>query len=361
LNEVAASDADELFNLALYSESIIVRALRVLNPPQLYRFKSRLRVLGVEVRDLAYHHQQACGFGGRLTQDACNFDLSPAERVRAVENLRVPGNNQDPIDTDADLARECLQPRSLLYRKQQLDSLIQVANVQLAAYLQSIAAAPKSPHQTYFEITEFQGPSDALLYGDNSQTSSQPPIFLVSDSEPLVSGSRSKNRFTILTDINQKVQEAHEEIVDLRLASFGIALTDSPPSAVVRNSSPSIILTDPLPSVEKMAISTEVYLPLPVLPQGWTGEKDFKAIGTVSKATQRSIEPVGPHFLAHARRARHKRTFSEDDRIQAQESVKKVEDDDAGEISEPEDPAMLMRDAKDWKAGALLLSQENYY
>ncbi len=100
-----------------------------------------------------------------------------------------------------------------------------------------------------------------------------------------------------------------------------------------------------------MAITTQVALPLPVLPEGWSGDggKDFKAIGSLSKATQRSIEPVGPHFLAHARRARHKRTFSEDDRIQAQESVKKVEDDDASEISEPEDPAMLLRDAKDWK------------
>lgn len=46
---------------------------------------------------------------------------------------------------------------------------------------------------------------------------------------------------------------------------------------------------------------------------------------------------------------RHRRTFSEDDRIQAQENVKKVEDDDAGEISEPEDQMMLQRDAKDWK------------
>lgn len=46
---------------------------------------------------------------------------------------------------------------------------------------------------------------------------------------------------------------------------------------------------------------------------------------------------------------RHHRTFSEDDRIQAQENVKKVEDDDAGEISEPEDQMMLQRDAKDWK------------
>ena len=48
-------------------------------------------------------------------------------------------------------------------------------------------------------------------------------------------------------------------------------------------------------------------------------------------------------------RSRHKRTFSEDDRIQAQEKVKKTEDDDAGEISEPEDPLMLQRDPKDWK------------
>lgn len=29
--------------------------------------------------------------------------------------------------------------------------------------------------------------------------------------------------------------------------------------------------------------------------------------------------------------------------------MKKVEDDDSGEISEPEDPLMLQREAKDWK------------
>ncbi|KAI4123847.1 MAG: hypothetical protein LQ347_005993, partial [Umbilicaria vellea] len=95
--------------------------------------------------------------------------------------------------------------------------------------------------------------------------------------------------------------------------------------------------------------STHVSLPLPILPEGWSADKDFKPIGTLSSATQRNIEPVGPHFLAHARRKRHHRTFSEDERIQAQENVKKVEDGDAGEISEPEDPLMLQRDAKDWK------------
>lgn len=46
---------------------------------------------------------------------------------------------------------------------------------------------------------------------------------------------------------------------------------------------------------------------------------------------------------------RHHRTFSEDERIQAQENVKKVEDGEDGEISELEDPLMLQRDAKDWK------------
>ncbi|GAM88096.1 hypothetical protein ANO11243_061270 [Dothideomycetidae sp. 11243] len=95
--------------------------------------------------------------------------------------------------------------------------------------------------------------------------------------------------------------------------------------------------------------SAQQALPLPALPSGWSAEKDFKAIGHLSSATQRNVEPVGPHFLAHARRKRHKRTFSEDERIEAQRNVKKVEDDDAGEISEPEDPMMLQRDAKDWK------------
>jgi DnaJ family protein C protein 2 len=49
----------------------------------------------------------------------------------------------------------------------------------------------------------------------------------------------------------------------------------------------------------------EISLPLPVLPEGWAGEKDFKAIGQLSEANDRKIEPVGPHFLAYARRVRY--------------------------------------------------------
>jgi DnaJ family protein C protein 2 len=101
-----------------------------------------------------------------------------------------------------------------------------------------------------------------------------------------------------------------------------------------------------------MATTAQIQLPLPVLPSGWSAEKDFKAISSLSSPVHRSIEPVGAHFLAYARRKRFKRTFSEDERIQAAENVKKVEDQDDGDISEPEDPLMLQRDAKQWKVSA---------
>lgn len=94
---------------------------------------------------------------------------------------------------------------------------------------------------------------------------------------------------------------------------------------------------------------TTVALPLPVLSTDWTAENNVKVVGKLTQGVERSVEPVGPSFLRHAQRIRHKRTFSEDDRMQALKNVKKVEDDDAGEISEDEDPQMLLRDAKDWK------------
>lgn len=53
-----------------------------------------------------------------------------------------------------------------------------------------------------------------------------------------------------------------------------------------------------------MAAAQVVNVSLPSLPQGWSAEKDFKPVGGLSAATQRNIEPVGPYFLAHARRVR---------------------------------------------------------
>src|SRR5436190_18886071 len=59
-------------------------------------------------------------------------------------------------------------------------------------------------------------------------------------------------------------------------------------------------LTEP---ASNMSVAEVVDLTLPSLPDGWAGgEKGFKVIGTLSSATQRNLEPVGPHFLAHARR-----------------------------------------------------------
>jgi DnaJ homolog subfamily C member 2 len=63
------------------------------------------------------------------------------------------------------------------------------------------------------------------------------------------------------------------------------------------------------------------------------------------------LEPVGPYFLAHARRKRHNRTFSEDEKHEAELHAKSLEDKsgNVSEDDEPEDPDMLMRDPKEWK------------
>jgi hypothetical protein len=62
--------------------------------------------------------------------------------------------------------------------------------------------------------------------------------------------------------------------------------------------------SSPPPEHDTMAANVEIALPLPVLPEGWAGEKDFKSVGQLSAATDRNIEPVGHHFLAYARRVR---------------------------------------------------------
>lgn len=41
---------------------------------------------------------------------------------------------------------------------------------------------------------------------------------------------------------------------------------------------------------------------LPRLPEDWPSESAFTVHGSLSAPIHRSIEPVGPHFLAHARR-----------------------------------------------------------
>ncbi|KAI5778917.1 DnaJ domain-containing protein [Geopyxis carbonaria] len=99
-----------------------------------------------------------------------------------------------------------------------------------------------------------------------------------------------------------------------------------------------------------MATALKIAKPLPVLSGEWAGgDSGFVSHASITSPINRKLEPLGPHFLAHARRKRHSRTFSEDDRIQAEQTVKNVEDDDANEIEEPEDPMLTSRDPKDWK------------
>lgn len=64
------------------------------------------------------------------------------------------------------------------------------------------------------------------------------------------------------------------------------------------------------------------------------------------------VSAIGSNTVKQQKR--HHRTFSEDDRILAQENVKKIEEEEVDEISEAEDPMMLSRDAKDWKVGRKL-------
>ena len=76
---------------------------------------------------------------------------------------------------------------------------------------------------------------------------------------------------------------------------------------------------------------------------------------TVTAPTDRLIEPVGRHFLAHARRKTHNRTFSEDEMHQAQEKANQVVEEETVEFEyEDVDITTVNQDPTQWK------SQDNY-
>lgn len=88
---------------------------------------------------------------------------------------------------------------------------------------------------------------------------------------------------------------------------------------------------------------------LPELPSNWAGDAFVKQ-NSITEPVKRAVEPVGPGFLAHARRTLKGRTWSEDEKIQAETNVQTTEsNEDADYESEPETEEMLERDAKDWK------------
>ncbi|GJJ69129.1 DnaJ homolog subfamily C member 2 [Entomortierella parvispora] len=93
---------------------------------------------------------------------------------------------------------------------------------------------------------------------------------------------------------------------------------------------------------------------LPSPPKSWSADKTSAFHAKITAPTKASIQPAGRHFLAHARRHIHMRTFSEDEKhvSEAEAAAKNAagaeeNDDDLGD--EAEDAAMLKRDPKDWK------------
>lgn len=95
-------------------------------------------------------------------------------------------------------------------------------------------------------------------------------------------------------------------------------------------------------------ILTMSLLTLPPPPKSWDTNKDYVIHSTISPCYKQPIEPAGREFMAVARRHRHKRTLSEDERIE-----QALEDASAEDVSmeedEPETPKLLRSDPLKWK------------
>ncbi|CAO3574810.1 unnamed protein product [Mortierella alpina] len=97
-------------------------------------------------------------------------------------------------------------------------------------------------------------------------------------------------------------------------------------------------------------------------PANWDYSSDARLHGPISEPILEKIEPVGPQYLAHARRKIYRRTFSEDEehvaKAQAEAAAAAQLAEDAENIHEfeiePDHKDDLRRDAKDWK------SQDHY-
>ncbi|CAO3622776.1 unnamed protein product [Mucor hiemalis] len=101
-----------------------------------------------------------------------------------------------------------------------------------------------------------------------------------------------------------------------------------------------------------MSLTLDFLLPPP--PASYKSEEPV-VHGSLSAATDRLIEPVGRHFLAHARRKTNNRTFSEDELHQAQEKANQVVEEETVEFEyEDVDIFSVNQDPTQWK------TQDNY-
>lgn len=397
-NNATAADSLELFDLCLESEDLIYEALGKLNVHQQLVFTASLSELGYEVQSRYSHYDLARFFGGRLPVEYLCANISPEFRREAEAAADFPPEilreqfekffDFDPYGREWDARIKALQDhcKSRQYQKAINPSENHLESSQTESHSLSKEIRPTDhrplptpPSIGLSSISEdlpnneskpadildpaYQQDRDLLSptpsptqsfspQSDSAQDDSD-PFQTPEAAEVLLSLAEGSQLQPVASESLSKSQEFYTDAGKVPRNFWDSR--DKPSDESKSASSEGSLSRYQVSPSSKMGISTEVALPLPVLPEGWAAEKDFKVVASLSPATQRSIEPVGPHFLAHARRARHKRTFSEDDRIQAQESVKKVEDEDAGDISEPEDPAMLLRDAKDWKVWFVLL------
>ncbi|GJJ69384.1 DnaJ homolog subfamily C member 2 [Entomortierella parvispora] len=91
-------------------------------------------------------------------------------------------------------------------------------------------------------------------------------------------------------------------------------------------------------------------------PADWDYSQDSKQHHDITAPVMERIEPVGPQFLAHARRQLFKRSFSEDEAHQAKSEAEAAaaaqlaEDAENSDFEiEPDHKDDLRRDAKEWK------------
>ncbi|CAO3607288.1 unnamed protein product [Cunninghamella blakesleeana] len=102
-----------------------------------------------------------------------------------------------------------------------------------------------------------------------------------------------------------------------------------------------------------MTLTLDFLLPPP--PASYKVDQPFVAHSDISATTDRLLEPVGPQFLAHARRKRHNRTFSEDELHQAKEKASQVEEEEKVDFEfEDVDIDTVNTDPTQWK------QQDNY-
>ncbi|KAG1468771.1 hypothetical protein G6F56_003644 [Rhizopus delemar] len=99
-----------------------------------------------------------------------------------------------------------------------------------------------------------------------------------------------------------------------------------------------------------MSLTLDFLLPPP--PATYKADQAFVSHAATE---QRLLEPVGRHFLAHARRKTQNRTFSEDERHEAEKKASQVVEEETVEFAyEDVDITQVNQDPTQWKA------QDNY-